>query len=199
MKFKDACLLRRKAMTNLNSVLKSRDITLPTLVCIVKTTVFPVVVYKCESWIIKKVEQQRIDVFKLVPRKRTHSYIYMYIYLLSPKLLSLLVGPAFSSCLNQCPVVAVPFIYTSFSSKKNWLLLYTIAEMQKWVVRGGREKENRNIVLEKKGSWEWQNHKHKHLCTCIWPWFTLNFLAVRRQKEILWESYFISKSRFHCW
>ena len=73
MKFKDACLLRRKAMTNLDSVLKSRDITLPTRVCIVKAKIFPVVIYKCESWIIKKAEQQRIDVFKPVLEKTLES------------------------------------------------------------------------------------------------------------------------------
>ena len=53
-------LLGRKAVTNLDSVLKSRDITLPSKVCIVKATVFPVVMYGCESWTIKKVEQQRL-------------------------------------------------------------------------------------------------------------------------------------------
>ena len=52
-------------MTNLNSILKSRDITLPTKVCLVKTLIFPVVMYGCESWTIKKVELQRIDAFKL--------------------------------------------------------------------------------------------------------------------------------------
>ena len=57
--------LERKAMTNLDSILKSRDITLPTKVCIVKAMVFPVVMYGCESWTIKKVESQRIDAFKL--------------------------------------------------------------------------------------------------------------------------------------
>ena len=60
------CLLfGRKAMTNLNSVLKSRDITLPTKVCILKAIVFPVVVYGCESWTVKKDECRRIDAFKL--------------------------------------------------------------------------------------------------------------------------------------
>ena len=58
-------LLGRKALTNLDSVLKSRDITLPTKVRIVKAMVFPVVMYACESWTIKKVECQRIDVLKL--------------------------------------------------------------------------------------------------------------------------------------
>ena len=58
-------LLGRKAITNLDSVLKSRDSTLPTAVCIVKAMVFPVVMYSCESWTIKKAEHQRIDTFKL--------------------------------------------------------------------------------------------------------------------------------------
>ena len=58
-------LLGRKAMTNLESLLKSRDITLPTKVCLVKAMVFPVVTYGCESWTIKKAEHQRIDAFEL--------------------------------------------------------------------------------------------------------------------------------------
>ena len=58
-------LLGKKAMTNLNSVLKSRDITLPTKVCIVKAVVFPVVTYSGENWTVKKAECQRIDAFKL--------------------------------------------------------------------------------------------------------------------------------------
>ena len=58
-------LLGRKAMTNLDSILKSRDITLPTKVCLVKAMVFPVVMYGCESWTIKKAELGRIDAFEL--------------------------------------------------------------------------------------------------------------------------------------
>jgi len=58
-------LLGKKAMTNLDSVLKGRDITLPTKVHIVKAMVFPVVAYDCESWTIKKAEHQRIHAFKL--------------------------------------------------------------------------------------------------------------------------------------
>ena len=58
-------VLGRKAMTNIDSVLKSKDITLLTKAYIVKAMVFPVVVYRCESWTIKKVECQRIDAFKL--------------------------------------------------------------------------------------------------------------------------------------
>ena len=58
-------LLGKKAMTNLDSLLKSRDITLPTKVCLVKAMVFLVVVYRCESWTIKKAEHQRIDALAL--------------------------------------------------------------------------------------------------------------------------------------
>ena len=58
-------LLGRKGMTEIDSVLKSRDITLLTKVCIVKAVVFPVVMYGCESWTVKKTECQRIDAFEL--------------------------------------------------------------------------------------------------------------------------------------
>ena len=58
-------LLGRKVMTNLDSILKSKDVTLPTKVCLVKAMVFPVVMYECESWTIKKAECQRIDAFEL--------------------------------------------------------------------------------------------------------------------------------------
>ena len=62
---KRCLLLGRKAVTNLDSILKSRDITLPIKVCLVKAMVFPVVMYGCESWIVWKAECQRIDAFEL--------------------------------------------------------------------------------------------------------------------------------------
>ena len=62
---KKCLLLGRKAMTNLDSILKSRDITLPTKVHLVKAIVFPVVMYGCESWTVKKAEWQRVDAFEL--------------------------------------------------------------------------------------------------------------------------------------
>ena len=62
---KRCLLLRRKAMTNLDSILKGRDITLPTKVRLVKAMVFPMVTYECESWTIKKAEHRRIDAFEL--------------------------------------------------------------------------------------------------------------------------------------
>ena len=58
-------LLERKVMTNLDSILKSRDITLPTKVCLVKAMVFPVAIYGCESWTVKKTEHQKIVTFEL--------------------------------------------------------------------------------------------------------------------------------------
>ena len=62
---KRCLLLGRKVMTNLESILKSRDITLPTKVCLVKAMVFPVVMYGCESWTVKKAECRRTDAFEL--------------------------------------------------------------------------------------------------------------------------------------
>ena len=70
MKLKRCLLLERKVMTNLASILKSRDITLPTKVRLVKAVVFPVVMYGCESWTIKKAEHWRIDAFELWCWKR---------------------------------------------------------------------------------------------------------------------------------
>ena len=63
MKLKDTP--RKEVMTNLESILKSRDITLPTKFCLVKAMVFPMVMYECESWTLKKSECQRIDAFEL--------------------------------------------------------------------------------------------------------------------------------------
>ena len=62
---KRCLLLGRKVLTNLDSILKSSDVTLATKVCLVKAMVFPVVMYGCESWTLKKTERQRIDTFKL--------------------------------------------------------------------------------------------------------------------------------------
>ena len=85
MKLKDTYSLEGKVMTKLDSILKSRDITLPIKVCLVKAMVFPVVMYGCESWTVKKAECQRIDAFELwcwrrllrVPRiaRRSNQYI----------------------------------------------------------------------------------------------------------------------------
>ena len=74
MKLKDVCLLLgRKAMIKLDSIFKSRDITLPTKVHLVKAMVFPVVMYGCESWTVKKAEHQRTDAFELLCWKRLES------------------------------------------------------------------------------------------------------------------------------
>ena len=68
MKLKDACSLEKKVMTNLDSILKSRHITLLTKVCLVKAMVFLVVMYACESWTVKKAEHQRTDAFELLEK-----------------------------------------------------------------------------------------------------------------------------------
>ena len=65
MKLKDPCSLLRKAMTNQDSIVNSGDITWPTKVCLVKAMVFPVVMYGCESWTVKKAEHGRTDAFEL--------------------------------------------------------------------------------------------------------------------------------------
>ena len=71
--FKRRILLGRKVMTNLDSIFKSRDVTLPTKVCLVKAMVFPVIMYGCESWTVKKAERQRIDAFELWCWRRLES------------------------------------------------------------------------------------------------------------------------------
>ena len=65
IKLKDVYAFGRKVITNLESILKSRDITFPINVCLVKVIVFPMVMYGCESWTVKKAECQRIDAFEL--------------------------------------------------------------------------------------------------------------------------------------
>ena len=65
LKIKRLLLLERKAMMNVDSIIKSRDISLPKKVCLVKAMVFPVVMYGCESWTVKKAERQRTDAFEL--------------------------------------------------------------------------------------------------------------------------------------
>ena len=71
-KIKGCLLLGRRAMTNLGSILKRRDIALPTKVRLIKAMVFPVVTYRCESWTVKKAEHQRIDAFELWCWRRQH-------------------------------------------------------------------------------------------------------------------------------
>ena len=83
---KRCLLLGRKVMANLDSILKSRDITLPTKVCLVKAIVFPVVMYGSESWAIKRAEHQRIDAFELWCWKTLESPLdYKEIQLVRPK------------------------------------------------------------------------------------------------------------------
>ena len=78
-------LLGRKVITKLDSILKSRDITLPTKVCLVKAMVFPVVMYGCESWTIKKAEGRRIDAFKVLEKTLESALDCMEIQPVHPK------------------------------------------------------------------------------------------------------------------
>ena len=70
---KRCLLLGRKVMTNLNSILKSKDITMPTKVCLAKVMIFPVVMYGCESWTVKEAEHRRIDAFEVMLEKTFES------------------------------------------------------------------------------------------------------------------------------
>ena len=85
MKLKDGCSLGKKAMTNLDSALKSRDATFPTNVCIVKAMVFPGVMYGCESWTIKKAEHQRTDAFVVLRKTLESPLDYKEIKPVNPK------------------------------------------------------------------------------------------------------------------
>ena len=76
MKLKDGLLLGRTAMTNPDSILKSRDISLPTKVCLVKAMVSSEVIYRCESWTIKKAEHQRIDTWTVALEKTLESPLH---------------------------------------------------------------------------------------------------------------------------
>ena len=75
MKLKDTFFFCRKTMTNLDSMLKSRDVTLPTKVHLVKTMVFTVVMYGCESWTIKRAEHRRIDAFELWFKRESRTVV----------------------------------------------------------------------------------------------------------------------------
>ena len=133
-------LLGRKAMTNLDSILKSKDITLLTKVCLIKAMVFPVVMYGCESWTIKKAECQRLDAFKLwhwkrllrVPwtERRSNQSILKEInpkYSLERLMLKLqYFGHVVVQLLSHVQLFATPWTaarHTSLSNTNSWSLL----------------------------------------------------------------------------
>ena len=117
-------LLGRKAMTNLDSVLKSRDITLPTKVCIIKAIVFPVVMYGCDSWTIKKTEHQRINAFELwcwrtiSPHHQTNVLNCLHSGWTAPSLYSLSVNTAHhkSSMDSAVACYSIHFLKYNFSA-----------------------------------------------------------------------------------
>ena len=126
-------LLGRKPMTNLNSVWKNRDITLPTKVHIVKAMVFPVVIYRCESWTIKKAEHWRIEAFELWCWRRllripwTAAPQSSLLFTISPSLLRLMSTESVmpSNHLILCrPFLLLPSIFPSFRGFSNQSTLH---------------------------------------------------------------------------
>ena len=112
-------LLGRKAMTNLDSILKSRDITFPTKVCLVKVIVFPVVMYGCESWTIGKAEHCRINTFKLWCWRRLLRVSWTLLKLMSMELVML------SNHLIFCqPLFLLPLIFPNIRVFSNELALH---------------------------------------------------------------------------
>ena len=116
MKLKDTCSLEKTTKTNLDSILKSRDITLPTKVHIVKAMVFPVVMYGCESWIIKQAEHWRTDAFELwCWRRRLSPLDSKEIKPVNPK------GNQFWIFIGRTDAEAeAPMLWSS--DAKNWLI-----------------------------------------------------------------------------
>ena len=116
---KRCLLLGRKVMTNLDSIFKSRDITLPTKVCLVRAMVFPVVIYGCESWTVKKADHWRIDAFELlvlVLEKTLESPLdYKMIQLVHPKGDQSWVFIGRNDAEAETPVLWPPDV-------KNWLI-----------------------------------------------------------------------------
>ena len=128
-------LFGRKIMTNLDSILKSRDITLSTKICLVKAMVFPVVIYGCESWTIKKAEPQRIDAFEPWCWRRllrvpwtSRRYNQSILKEISPEYL--LQGLMLKLKLQYCPPDA-----------KSWLILKDPDAGENWREKGTTEDE----------------------------------------------------------
>ena len=132
---KRCLLLGRKVMANLDSILKSRDITLPTKVCLIKAMVFPVVMYGCEIWTIKKAEHQRIDAFELCCWKR------------------LLIVPWTARRSNQSILKEISPEY-SFEGLMRKLKLQSLATWSKEVTHLKRPETGKNWRQEEKGTTE---------------------------------------------
>ena len=115
MKLKDGCSLGKKAMTNLDSALKSRDATFPTNVCIVKAMVFPGVMYGCESWTIKKAEHQRTDAFVVLRKTLESPLDYKEIKPVNPKGNQSWIFIGRTDAEAEAPILWPPDV-------KNWLI-----------------------------------------------------------------------------
>ena len=118
-------LLGRKIMTNLDSILKSRDITLPTMVHLFAAMVFPVVMYRCESWTLKKAEHQRIDAFELWCWRRLLRVQLSHPYMTTGKTIALtrwtFVGKVMSLLFNMLSRLVITFLRRSKRLLISWL------------------------------------------------------------------------------
>ena len=138
-------VLGRKAMTNLDSILKSRDITLPTKVHLVKAMVFPAVMYGCESWTIKKTEHQRIDAFELWCWRRLLRVDCKEIQLVNPKGNQCWVFIGRTDVEAETPIVWPP-------DAKNWLIGKDPDAGKDW-----RQEEKETTEDEMVGWHQWLN------------------------------------------
>ena len=111
--------LGRKAMTNLDRILKSRDITLPAKVCLVKAMIFPVVMYGCESWNLKKAEHQRIDAFELWCWRRLLRVPWKFLARKSNQSILKEISPEYS-LEGLMAEVEVPIVW--LPNSKSWLI-----------------------------------------------------------------------------
>ena len=146
-KIKRCLLLARKAMRNLDSILKSRDITLPTKVHLVKATVFPVVRYGCESWTTKNTEHQRIDAFELWCWRRLLRVPCKEIQSVHPKGDQSWVFIERTNVETETPMLWPP-------DGKNWLILKDPDAGKDW-----RQEEKRMTKNEMVG---WHHRLHGH-------------------------------------
>ena len=112
-------------MTNLDSILKSRDITLPTKVSLVKAMVFPVVMYGCESWTVKKAEPRRIDAFELWCWRRLLTVQLSHLYMTTEKTIALtrgkFIGKIMSLLFNMLSSLVITFLPRSKRLLISWL------------------------------------------------------------------------------
>ena len=151
-------LLGRKAMTNLDSILKSRDITFPTKVHLVKTMVFPVVMYGCESWTIKKAERWRIDAFELWCWRRLESPLdHKEIKPVHPKGDQSWIFIGSTEAETETPILGPPDV-------KNWLIGKDLDAGKDW------RQEEKGTMEDEMVGWHHQLDGHVWASFGSWWW-----------------------------